>query len=115
MTKNYEVILFKITAFKKCSRSMIMPRETTDYRSKFMVCPTSQSLLSYGLKGPRKGWFPLPFTNVHLQGCACMHCSTHRADLLSALSLSLTKWLVSTDGDEVSGKFFIIINIRYPQ
>ena len=66
-----------------------MPRETTDYRSKFMVCPTSQSLLSYGLKGPRKGWFPLPFTNVHLQGCACMHHSMQRASVLNGYSIEL--------------------------
>ena len=38
-----------------------------------------------------------------------MHCSTHRADLLNALSLSLTKWLVSTDEDEVSGKFSLLL------
>ena len=69
----------------------------------------SHWLSSYACGGLRKGGFPLLLANTWMRAHMCMRLSTRRVGVFNgiiALTLSTTKRPVSSDGDEVSDKFF---------
>ena len=80
-----------------------------DYGLKFVASPTSRCLSGYARDGLRKWGFTLLLANTWMHAHMCLHLLTQRAGLLNGYSIDFvsTRRLVSTDGDEVSGKFFI--------
>ena len=86
----YEAILFKIQCSRnvlRAQKSSLVLRDTTDYRSKFMVSPASHCSWSYAHKGLRKGGFPLPFANMWMHVHMRMRLSMQRAGLLNGYSI----------------------------
>ena len=116
MTKSYdeiyEVILYKSTAFKKTfSEHEIYPSIYRHYRLSIEIHGISRLTLSIGLRtwrSEKSRGFPYHlltrgFTHI----CACtFQCKEWAFCMAIALSFSSTKQLASTDGYEVSGKFF---------
>ena len=103
-----EVILFKIHSIQEIFlEHKIYPsvRDTTDYRSKFQGISHLAFFVELRLQRSEKGGFPLYCLVTHVPASMC--CSTQRAGLLNGYSLEFAMRLASTDGDEVSGKFFI--------
>ena len=97
-------------------KSSLTLRDTTDYQSKFVASPVPRWLSSFARECLRKGGgFP-----YCLQTCGCTRicaCAFQRKErafwMVIALSLSSTKRPEKIDGDEVSGKFWLLTKSQF--